>query len=50
MADIDFTVSPANGQFLIYDSAASKWKAGSSTSLQVVENTALVYAIALGGF
>jgi hypothetical protein len=50
LADIDFTAAPSNGQFLVYDSAASKWKAGSSTSLQVVQNTALVYAVALGGF
>ena len=50
LADIDFTTAPSNGQFLSYDSATSKWKAGSSTSLQVVQNTALVYAVALGGF
>lgn len=50
LADIDFTAAPSNGQFLVYDSATSKWKAGSSTSLQVVQNTALVYAVALGGF
>jgi hypothetical protein len=50
LADIDFTNAPANGQFLQYDSATSKWSAGSSTSLQVVQNTALVYAVALGGF
>lgn len=50
LADIDFTAAPSNGQFLVYDSATSKWKAGSSTSLQVVQNTALVYAVVLGGF
>jgi hypothetical protein len=34
----------------LYNSATSKWSAGSSTSLQTVQNTALVYAVALGGF
>ena len=50
LADIDFTNAPANGQFLQYNSSTGKWSAGSSTSLQTVQNTALVYAVALGGF
>jgi hypothetical protein len=50
LADIDFTSSPADGQFLQYNSTTQKWSANSSTSISVVQNTALVYAIALGGF
>ena len=50
LADIDFTSSPADGQFLQYDALTNKWRANSSTSIQTVQNTALVYAVALGGF
>jgi len=50
LADIDFTSSPADGQFLQYNSSTQKWRANSSTSITVVQNTALVYAVALGGF
>lgn len=50
LADIDFTSSPADGQFLQYNSSTNKWRANSSTSITVVQNTALVYAVALGGF
>lgn len=49
LADIDFTSSPADGQFLQYNALTNKWQANSSTSIQVVQNTALVYAVALGG-
>lgn len=50
LADIDFTSSPADGQFLQYNALTNKWQANSSTSISVVQNTALVYAVALGGF
>lgn len=50
LADIDFTNAPADGQFLQYTASTGKWSAGSSTSLQTVQNTSLVYAVALGGF
>jgi len=50
LADIDFTSAPADGQFLQYDALNNKWRANSSTSISVVQNTALVYAVALGGF
>lgn len=50
LADIDFTSAPADGQFLQYDALSNKWRANSSTSISVVQNTALVYAVALGGF
>ena len=50
LADIDFTTTPADGQFLQYNSLTNKWRANSSTSISVVQNTALVYAVALGGF
>jgi len=50
LADIDFTSSPADGQFLQYNAGTGKWRANSSTSITVVQNTALVYAVALGGF
>ena len=50
LADIDFTTTPADGQFLQYNALTNKWQANSSTSIQVVQNTALVYAVALGGF
>ena len=50
LADIDFTSAPGDGQFLQYDALANKWRANSSTSISVVQNTALVYAVALGGF
>jgi hypothetical protein len=50
LADIDFTSSPSDGQFLQYNSTTGKWSANSSTSITVVENTALVYAVVLGGF
>ena len=50
LADIDFTSSPADGQFLQYFASTGKWRANSSTSITVVQNTALVYAVALGGF
>jgi hypothetical protein len=50
LADIDFTSSPADGQFLQYNAGTGKWSANSSTSISVVQNTALVYAVALGGF
>lgn len=49
LADIDFTSSPADGQFLQYNASLNKWQANSSTSITVVQNTALVYAVALGG-
>lgn len=49
LADIDFTSAPADGQFLQYNSLTNKWRANSSTSITVVQNTALVYAVALGG-
>lgn len=50
LADIDFTSSPADGQFLQYNAGTGKWRANSSTSITVVQNTALVYAVVLGGF
>lgn len=50
LADIDFTSSPADGQFLQYNALTNKWRANSSTSISVVQNTALTYAVALGGF
>jgi hypothetical protein len=50
LADIDFTSSPADGQFLQYNAGTGKWSANSSTSISVVQNTALVYAVVLGGF
>ena len=50
LADIDFTSSPGDGQFLQYNAGTGKWRANSSTSISVVQNTALVYAVALGGF
>lgn len=50
LADVDFTSAPSDGQFLQYSVATNKWKANSSTSITVVQNTALVYAVALGGF
>ena len=50
LADIDFTSSPGDGQFLQYNALTNKWRANSSTSISVVQNTALVYAVALGGF
>lgn len=50
LADIDFTSSPSDGQFLQYNAITNKWRANSSTSISVVQNTALVYAVALGGF
>ena len=50
LADVDFTSSPADGQFLQYVASTGKWRANSSTSITVVQNTALVYAVALGGF
>lgn len=50
LADIDFTSAPADGQFLQYNAGTGKWRANSSTSISVVQNTALVYAVALGGF
>ena len=49
LADIDFTSSPGDGQFLQYNALTGKWRANSSTSISVVQNTALVYAVALGG-
>ena len=49
LADIDFTSSPGDGQFLQYNAITGKWRANSSTSISVVQNTALVYAVALGG-
>lgn len=49
LADIDFTSTPADGQFLQYNASLNKWRANSSTSITVVQNTALVYAVALGG-
>ena len=49
LADIDFTSSPADGQFLQFNALTNKWSANSSTSISVVQNTALVYAVALGG-
>lgn len=50
LADVDFTSAPSDGQFLQYSVASGKWRANSSTSITVVQNTALVYAVALGGF
>lgn len=50
LADIDFTSTPSDGQFLQYSSLTGKWRANSSTSIVTVQNTALVYAVALGGF
>ncbi len=50
LADIDFTSSPGDGQFLQYNASTGKWRANSSTSIVTVQNTALVYAVALGGF
>jgi hypothetical protein len=50
LADVNFTSAPADGQFLQYDAGTQKWRANSSTSITVVQNTALVYAVALGGF
>jgi hypothetical protein len=50
LADIDFTSTPTDGQFLQYNSTTGKWRANSSTSISVVQNTALTYAVALGGF
>jgi len=50
LADVDFTSAPSDGQFLQYSVATGKWRANSSTSITVVQNTALVYAVALGGF
>lgn len=49
LADVDFTSAPSDGQFLQYSVASGKWRANSSTSITVVQNTALVYAVALGG-
>lgn len=50
LADIDFTSTPSDGQFLQYNALTGKWRANSSTSIVTVQNTALVYAVALGGF
>jgi hypothetical protein len=49
LADIDFASAPADGQFLQFNALTNKWSANSSTSISVVQNTALVYAVALGG-
>ena len=49
LADVDFTSAPSDGQFLQYSVSSGKWRANSSTSIAVVQNTALVYAVALGG-
>ena len=50
LADIDFSTNPGDGQFLQYNALTGKWRANSSTSISVVQNTALTYAVALGGF
>lgn len=50
LADVQFDSAPSDGQYLTYDSLQNKWKAASGTSANVVTNTALTYAVALGGF
>lgn len=50
LADVDFTTNPTDGQFLQYNALTGKWSANSSTSIVTVQNTALTYAVALGGF
>lgn len=50
LADVNFTGSPSEGQFLSYDALTSTWKAVTGTSANVITTTALTYAVALGGF
>lgn len=50
LTDVNFTAAPSDGQYLTYDSLSGKWYAASGTSANVVTNTALTYAVALGGF
>lgn len=50
LSDIDFSTSPTNGQFLSYNAATGKWRPATSSSDAQVKNTAIVYAVALGGF
>jgi len=50
LADVDFTAAPSDGQYLTYQASTGKWKAASGTSANVVTNTALTYAVVLGGF
>jgi len=49
LADINFTTPPTDGQFLAYNSSESKWKPVSSLAASTVTDTAIKYAIVLGG-
>jgi hypothetical protein len=49
LADIDFSTSPTDGQFLAYVSATQKWKPTTSATASSVRSTALTYAVTFGG-
>ena len=49
LADINFTSSPTDGQFLAYNASEGKWKPVSSLAASTVTDTAIKYAVALGG-
>jgi hypothetical protein len=49
LVDINFTASPTDGQFLAYNASEGKWKPVSSLAASTVTDTAIKYAIVLGG-
>jgi len=49
LVDINFTSSPTDGQFLAYNASEGKWKPVSSLAASTVTDTAIKYAIVLGG-
>jgi hypothetical protein len=50
LKDIDFSTAPTNGQFLSYNSATGKWVPATSATSASVNQTAVQYALVLGGF
>lgn len=50
LADIDFTNTPTNGQYLSYNSSTQKWVPSTGLDAAVIQNQAITYAVALGGF
>ena len=50
LADVNFTPSPTDGQFLSYNAATGKWIPATSAAQSSVTRTAITYAVVFGGF
>jgi len=50
LIDVDLSASPTNGQYLSYNSATSKWVPSTGLAATNIQNQAIIYSVALGGF